>query len=213
MTPDNKLTRVGLPIMLTLSLAFATPALAASVATEQQQRAHILNQVKHGTLKPSTLRSGPYENLGEYLMGQLLGSTQLHQRMNMPMDEMMGPTAAAQMHTYLGPRYPGVNPTPSSRYAPLYGPAGVMMSGYRGSPLAGMMSRYLTGQAATGQYGTGPGMMRYPYWSTGSSGVGAGAIIAIILGSVALLSLAVLGATRLARRPPRPAQPHGTSAD
>jgi hypothetical protein len=192
-TREKALTRSLLPLVVMLSLALAAPALAASVAAEQQQGAQILTRVQHRQLNPKQLSSTEYENLGEYLMGQALGSTQLHQRMNTLMDEMMGPSAADQMHTYLGRRYLGLSTTPSSRSTALYGLMGVMMSGHRGSPLASMMSRYLSGQT-TRTSGMGPGMMGYTVGNTptdtASSGWPAGAIIA----TVALAALLIAGA-------------------
>jgi hypothetical protein len=132
-------SRLALPLALALGLAFAAPALADSVTAEQAQGAQVLGQLQHGTLSPKGLTTGQYENLGEYLMGRALGSIQLHQRMNTLMDEMMGPSASDQMHIYLGKRFLGVNATPSGQDSRLYGLMGVMMSGSRGSALAGMM--------------------------------------------------------------------------
>ena len=135
----HKLSRLALPLALVLGLTLAAPALADSVATEQAQGAQILSQVQHGSLSANGLTSDQYQNLGEYLMGRTLGSPQLHQRINTLMDEMMGSSAGDQMHVYLGKRFLGVSVTPPSRYTRLYGLMGVMMSGYRGSALAGMM--------------------------------------------------------------------------
>lgn len=196
-THKNVLTRSLLPLFAGLSLALAAPALGASVATEQQQGAQILTRVQHGQLNPKQLSTSQYENLGEYLMGQALGSTQLHERMNTLMDQMMGPAAADQMHSYLAERYLGITTTPSASATPLYGLMGVMMSGYHGSPLAGMMSRYLSGQGTRG-YGMGPGMMGYSYGNqstgTASGGWPASAIIAIVL----LAALLIAGALAIA---------------
>src|ERR1035437_4760749 len=134
MTGKYRFPRVALTLALALGLGLAAPAMADSVATEQQHGALTLTQLQHGQLSPKRLTSGQYENRGEYLMGRALGSPPPHLRMNALMDEMMGPTAADQMHIYLGERYLGVSTPPSSRSAPLYGLMGVMMSGYRGSP-------------------------------------------------------------------------------
>ncbi len=190
-------------LALALSLALAAPALA-SVASEQQQGAQVLTQVKEGKLTAKSLTSAQYEHLGEYLMGQALGSTQLHQRMNSLMDEMMGPAAADQMHMYLGERYLGVSTAPASRYAPLYGLMGVMMSGYHGSPLGGMMSRYLSGQGQTASgAGLGSGMMGSGYTrsATSSGGWPTGAIIATaVLAALLIGGALALALPRLRRR-------------
>jgi hypothetical protein len=193
-------------VALLLSLALAAPALADSVAAEQALGAQILTQVQHGTLSPKSLTNAQYQNLGEYLMGHALGSTALHQRMNTLMDEMLGPSAADQMHVYLGKRYLGISAAPGSRYAPLYGLMGVMMTGYRGSALAGMMGAYFSGHGTAG-YRVGPGMMGYGYGYTpaasSSGGWPTGAVIAVAaLAALLLGGLAALSVPRLRRRPP-----------
>lgn len=199
-----KLSRLALPLALVLGLTLAAPALADSVASEQAQGAQVLSQVQHGTLNPKSLTSDQYQNLGEYLMGQALGSTPLHQRMNTLMDEMMGPSASDQMHIYLSKRYLGVSVTPSRQYSQLYGLMGVMMSGYHGSALAGMMGAYLNGQGTAG-YTMGPGMMGYGYGytPTASSGGGwpAGAVIAVaVLGVVLIGGGAAVALPRVRKR-------------
>jgi hypothetical protein len=200
----HRLSRLALPLALAVGLTFAAPALADSVAAEQAQGAHVLSQVQHGTLSPKGLTSDQYQNLGEYLMGQALGSTQLHQRMNTLMDEMMGSSAGDQMHVYLGKRFLGVSVTPSGRYSRLYGLMGVMMSGYRGSALAGMMGAYLNGQGTAG-YTMGPGMMgsAHGHTPTASSGGGwpAGAVVAVVaLGAVMIVGLGALVLPRVRKR-------------
>ena len=210
MTRIPRLSRVTLPLVLALGLALPGSAVADLTASEQQQGAQVLSQVQHGTLSPKRLASMQYQDVGEYLMGQALGSTALHQRMNTLMDEMMGPTAADQMHTYLGQRYLGVSTTRGARFAPLYGLMGVMMSGYRGSSLAGMMGAYLTGQGTAG-YMMGPGMMGsvYGYTPAASSGGSwpTGAIIATAILATLLLGGAVALTLPTLRRRNHPATP------
>lgn len=197
MTRRCRLARIAVPFALALGLALAGPAMAASVATEQQQGAQILSQVQNGQLNGKHLSTGQYENLGEYLMGRALGSTALHERMNALMDQMMGATAADQMHIYLGERYLGLSTTPASRYAPLYGLMGVMMSGYRGSPLAGMMSRYLSGQRQT-TGGYGPGMMGFGDGTAPTTSAGSGWPTAAIIAITVLAALLIGGTIALA---------------
>jgi hypothetical protein len=202
-------------LALVLGLVFAAPALGDSVVTEQAQGAHVLSQIQHGTLNPKSLTDERYQNLGEYLMGRVLGSTQLHQRMNTLMDKMMGPTASDQMHIYLGKRYLGVSATPTTRYGQLYGLMGVMMSGDRGSALAGMMGAYLNGQGTAG-YTMGPGMMGYAYPSasgtSSSGGWPTAAIVATAILAGLLLAAAVAFLTpriRSGRRTVRPRHADG----
>jgi len=184
---------------LVLALVVAAPSLA-SVASEQAQGSQILSAVHAGTLKGKSLSSSQYEQVGEYLMGQALGSTTAHGRMNALMAEMVGSAAVDQMHRYLGERYLGKSAQIQGRYAPMYGLIGMMM-GYRGSSIAGMMSGYLSGQgtdpaaAGYGMMGSGAGS------SAGSTGGGwpTGAVVAIaVLG--ALLLAGILAATMPALR-------------
>ena len=208
MVRRSKLLRIALPLALVLGLTFAAPALADSVATEQAQGAQILSQVQHGSLSAKALTSDQHQKLGEYLMGRALGSTQLHQRMNTLMDQMMGAGAADQMHIYLGKRYLGVTATPGNRYGALYGLMGAMMSGYRGSTLAGMMSRYLSGQGTAG-YTTGAGMMGYGYSNapaaSSSGGWPTGAIVTVtVLGVLLIGGALAIAVPRLRGRPHLP---------
>lgn len=184
----------------------AAPALGS--VREEQQGARILRSIHAGKLLPSGLSSSQYEHVGEYLMGRALGSSKLHERMSSLMDEMMGPAASDRMHVYLAERYLGESVRPSSRYGALYGLMGVMMSGYHGSPLAGMMSRYLSGRGQeNGAYPMGPGMMGHGYGGmmgyayglsgSGGGGLSTGAIIAIVLGSLALLGVVTALALRM----------------
>jgi hypothetical protein len=209
MIRSDRRPRLAVPVALVLSLVIAAPAVADSVATEQQRGARVLSQVRHGTLSATGLTNDQYEDLGEYLMGRALGSTQVHQRMNTLMDQMMGPAASDQMHMYLGKRYLGANVMPGGRYGAVYGLMGVMMSGYRGSPLAGMMARYLNGHGSAG-YSMGPGMMTHPYGyeSSAYSGGGwsTGALVGIAVGTLLLGGGFALLVLRLRRRA-HPASP------
>jgi hypothetical protein len=82
---------------------------------------------------------------------------------------------------------------------------GVMMSGYYGSALAGMMGAYLNGQGTAG-YTMGPGMMGYygngytPAASSSSSWP-TGAVIAVVaLVAVLIVGLGALALPRVRKR-------------
>jgi hypothetical protein len=184
-----------LALAFAIVLALSAPA-GASVTSEQQEGAQTLSAVHEGKLKSTNLSSSQYEHVGEYLMGQALGSTASHERMNSLMDQMMGSTAVDQMHVYLGERYLGNSGAQiPGRYAPMYGLIG-MMTGYRGSSIAGMMSGYLNSQSqGTTPNSIGPGMMGYGTGTSASSSSGwpTGAIIAVvILGALLLAGALVL---------------------
>jgi hypothetical protein len=192
----------SLAVALALGLSLAAPAWA-SVASEQQEGTQVLSEIHEGKLKGSNLSSSQYEHVGEYLMGQALGSTAAHERMNLLADQMMGSTAVEQMHIYLGERYLGKStPQGAGRYAPMYGLIG-MMTGYRGTSIAGMMSGYLNSQSrsqSTAPYTTGGGMMGYGTGSrANSSGWPTGAIVAVAV----LAALLLVGMIVVVVRPPR----------
>jgi len=111
---------------LLVALGVAAPSLA-SVASEQAQGSQILSGVHAGTLKGKSLSSSQYEQVGEYLMGQALGSTTAHGRMNALMADMVGSAAGDQMHRYIGERYLGKSAQIQRRDAPMYGLIGMMM--------------------------------------------------------------------------------------
>jgi hypothetical protein len=172
---------------LLVALVVAPPSLA-SVASEQAQGSQILSGVHAGTLKGKSLSSSQYEQVGEYLMGQALGSTTAHGRMNALMADMVGSAAGDQMHRYIGERYLGKSAQIQRRYAPMYG-------------FAGMMSGYLSGQGA-GPAAAGYGMMGSGAGSSaGSTGGGwpTGAVVAIAV-LAALLLAGSLAATMPALR-------------
>jgi hypothetical protein len=194
-----------------LVFVLAAPA-SASVASEQQEGAQILNTVHEGKLKGTGLSSSQYEHVGEYLMGQALGTTTAHERMNTLMDQMMGSAAVDQMHVYLGERYLGKSAQIPGRYMPMYGLIG-MMTGYRGSgsSIAGMMSGYLNSQSQS-PYTGGTGMMGYHGTSASSTGGWpTGAILATaILAALLLGGILALALPRLRGRGGR--QPRGGPA-
>jgi heme/copper-type cytochrome/quinol oxidase subunit 4 len=196
MSSTRKLPRTTLSFAVAFALTLVLTALTwASVASEQQEGAQLLSAVHSGKLKGTSLSRSQYEHVGEYLMGQALVSTASHQQMNSLMGAMVGSTAADQMHVYLGERYLGKSAQIPGRYAPMYGLIG-MMTGYRGSSIASMMSGYLGshGQSAS-PYTVGPGMMGYYQTSAKSSGGwSTGAIIA----TAAVAALLLAGALALA---------------
>ena len=185
-------------LVLALAIAAAPPAVA-SAASEQQQGARVLSEVQSGKLQGTNLTSTQYQHAGQYLMGRALGSTQHYEAMDSLMDRMMGQSVSDQMYQYMGERYLGKNVAPNSGYAPYYSWMASMISRYGGS-YAGTMGGYmmraynrLSGQgSATGGYHTGLGMMGHGYSSSQNAadgGMSTGAIIAIVLGAIAILSL------------------------
>ena len=185
-------------LVIVLAIAASTPAVA-SAASEQQQGAQVLSEVKAGKLQGTKVTSTQYQHVGQYLMGRALGSAQRYEAMDSLMDRMMGQSASDQMYQYMGERYLGKSAAPNSSYGPYYSWMANMMSRY-GGPYAGMVGGYmmgayhgLTGQGSvTGGYHMGPGMMGYGYASSQSAahtGMSTGAIIAVVLGAIAVVGL------------------------
>jgi hypothetical protein len=200
----DRLPRAARSFAVACALMFALAAPAwASVTSEQQEGAQILSTIQAGKLKGTSLSSSQYERVGEYLMGQALGSTGAHERMNALMDQMMGSAAVDQMHVYLGERYFGKSAQIPGRYAPMYGLIG-MMTGYRGSSIAGMMSGYLNNQSQSTAPYTGAGMMGYYGTQSSASstdGWPTGAIVATaILAALLLAGTLALGVQMLRHR-------------
>jgi hypothetical protein len=191
-TPRERLPRVLASFSATaaLVLALAAPA-SASVASEQQQGERTLRAIQAGELKGENLSNSQYERVGEYLMSRALGSTNAHRRMSSLMDQMMGSAATDRMHVYVGERYLGQSARIPHRYMPMYGLMG-MLTGYRGSALAGMMSGYLGGMhRRSGGSVSGSGMMRFGASSHSSGGWMSAATVAIFLLAVLLLAAGI----------------------
>jgi hypothetical protein len=180
----------SLTLAFVLALTLATPVWA-SVASEQREGARVLGKLHAGQLEQTSLSRLQYQQLGEYLMDQALGSTSAHEQMNSLMGQTMGSTAVNEMHAYLGERYLGKSAQISSRYASMYGLIG-MMTRFRGSSLAHMMSGYLDDQSQS----AGSGMMGYGTGSSANSNGGwpTGTLVAAAL-LAALLLAGILGFT------------------
>jgi len=199
----TRLLRAGQTLAVAFALTFALVAPTwASVTSEQQAGAQVQSAVREGRLKTSTLSSSQYESVGEYLMGQALGSTASHERMNSLMAQMTGSGAVDQMHIYLGERYFGKSAQIPRRYAPMYGLAG-MMAGSGGSSIAGMMRGYLGGQSRSSSPSTNTsGMMGSGTQGQEGSAGGwsTGAIVATTALSMLLLGGGLAFAGRIRRR-------------
>jgi hypothetical protein len=197
-----------------LALAAAPPAVA-SATSEQQQGAQVLSEVRSGTLSGTNLTSAQYQQLGQYLMGRALGSSERYEAMDSLMDQRMGRVVSDQMYQYMGERYLGKSVSPDSSYGSYYGWMAKMIGGNRG-PYAGMMAGYMMGayNGLSGQgsrttgYHMGPDMMGYGYGASSHNaaerGLSAGAIAAIVIGAIVLVGLLVaLRLRTTARRTPK----------
>jgi hypothetical protein len=204
--------------LTTIALALLIPAAArASLTDEQTQGQHLIAQLQAGTKTCSALSVDDLDHIGEYVMFQALGSTTLHQAMNDRMRAMLGEQGESRMHQLLGARYAGCS-TRAGGIAGSAGSAGMMggsgmMGGYAANGgISAMMSSgdwsWMMGgawQHMTRQdwqhrqqqlLGPDAGTMMNNGWS-------AIAIIAVCLGAVILVALAILAIIRRPfRRPP-----------
>jgi hypothetical protein len=209
-TPTNKRlrwVRAGRLIavsLLTVALASMSAAPTLASVSEEQQGARLLGQVQNSQSTCGKLSSSQFELIGEYVMGRMLGSSAAHDAMNAQMQTVMGSSGEQLAHQFMGRRFAGC--------ATGNGPAQIgTMMGMMGTAMMG--ASY--GSSAQGN-GYGPSMMGgayRPYMMGGygsnqtvhDSDMNAGAIIAIVLGGLAVLALVVVLAVRMtARRQTRP---------
>lgn len=104
-------------------------------AREEQEGKEIWEKLQAKQLECKNLTDDNYGSLGEYFMGQMMGSS--HEAMNNMMIQMMGEQSEEQMHIVIGKRLSGCEPNaqvPSSGigFMPM-----MWMMGLAGSPQVG----------------------------------------------------------------------------
>ena len=82
-------------------------ASVSQTAQEEAEGNDVWDKLKSKELSCNNLNDDNFEVLGEYYMGQSLGSTERHNAMNQMMKNMMGDQGETQMHVALGKRYSG----------------------------------------------------------------------------------------------------------
>ena len=108
MTRTFPANRIGKRLALTAVLflfALAQPALAA--ASEGNQGSRILQDVNSGQRSCSDLTTDDFDQVGEYVMGRMVGSARGHESMDALMRSMMGAGTEKRMHVFLGRRFTG----------------------------------------------------------------------------------------------------------
>ena len=202
-------------VLTTIALVLLIPAAAsASLARERRQGQNLIAQLQAGTTTCSALSADDLDHIGEYVMFRALGSTTLHQAMNDRMRAMLGEQGETRMHQLLGARYAGC----STRTGGIAGGAGMMggsgmMGGYYSNGGISAMMRasdwnWMMGGAW--QHMTRKDWQRRQQQLLGPvagtnmhNGWSAIAIIAVCLGAVILVALAILATIRRPfRRPP-----------
>jgi hypothetical protein len=213
--------RMPILALLLIGAFLAIPAAArASLADEQRQGQELITQLQAGTKTCGDLSADDFDHIGEYVMYRAVGSTSLHQAMNDRMTAMMGEPGESRMHQLLGQRYTGCSTSASGTagYGSMMAP-GMMGGSYGPGGFSGMMGSggwsWMVGgawQNMTRQdwqhlqqrlLGTNASAASHDGWSPL-------AIIAIALGAVLLVALAVFVVLRhpFRRPPPAAASPH-----
>jgi hypothetical protein len=201
--------------LLTIALVLLIPAAAsASLAGEQAQGQSLIGQLHAGTTTCRALSADDLDHIGEYVMFQALGSTTRHQAMNDRMRAMLGEQGESRMHQLLGARYAGC----STRTGGTAAGAGVMggsgmMGGYAAN--GGISAMMSSGDWSWMMSGTWQHMTRHDWQRREQQLLGPGtgtmmnndssaiAIIAVCLGAVILVALAIVAFIRRPfRRPP-----------
>lgn len=200
--------------LITISLALLLPAAAsASLVGEQQQGQNLIAQLQSGAKTCRDLSAGDLDHIGEYVMFRALGSTTLHQTMNDRMIAMLGAQGESRMHQLLGARYAGCSTTSAAGgYAGMMGGGGMMGGYYNHGGVGAMMSsgNWSWMMGGTWQHmnrqdwqrlqhqllGTNPNTTNHHGWSMA-------VMMAVVLGGLVLIALAIMAAIRRPfRRPP-----------
>jgi hypothetical protein len=181
---------------MSMALVALTAAPAWSAVSAGQQGAALLAQVRGGQTSCSKLSSGDLALMGRYDMGRLMGSTAAYTAMNAQMLATAGASGEQSAYQFMGERLGGC--------AAGNGPVafGTMMGMMGTSEMGASYGRaYPGGAYGSSMMGGGRGSNQ----AAGSGGMGTGAIVAIVFGSLAVLALLLLLATR--GTPRRPTQP------
>jgi hypothetical protein len=186
-------------------LLAAAPAFA-SLADEVTAGQTVVARLQSGKAACQSLTASDFEHLGEYVMEHMVGSRSIHAALNPRMDRMMGSENTDRMHELLGGSYAGCT-TAAAGTMPM-GPGMMGGGGVRGwgammssSAWSWMhdgawqhMSRADWRQLATTMMGPRTSFGSEGGWSTG-------AVLATVLGGLALAAVILMAVLRRSRRP------------
>ena len=183
-------------------LAFGTSSALASLSDEVSAGKATAARVDAGIASCENLSTTDFEHLGEYVMERMIGSRSAHEAMNARMEAMIGSENSDRMHEAIGRRYAGCATTGTGSGMmggiEITGGAGgwgtMMGSGYAWMRNGAWQHMTRADWQRAGGYMMGHGWMM----DGGGSGWSSGAIIAAVLGALALGGLAVY---TLLRRP------------
>ncbi len=114
-------------------------------AVEEAEGKEIWNKLQSGQLECNSLTDDQYTSLGEYFMGQMMGSS--HEAMNNMMIQMMGEEGEKQMHVAMGKRSSVCDPDVQSSsngfvFMPMMGGGSYLVGGLseKGTDIFGVLS-------------------------------------------------------------------------
>lgn len=169
--------------VVVLGLLLGVPG-ASAAPPEEQQGARVLGDLESGKLSCDRASAEEFDQVGEYVMGRMLGSKSGHEAMDRMMSSMMGGDSEQQMHEAMGRRFSGCGggrlPRGFGHMLGTMNAIGTMgggtMGGIQGGP-ASMMGGYARGASAEDDDDDGP-----------SAGAMVG-MMAVLIGAVALALL------------------------
>jgi uncharacterized membrane protein len=191
----RRVTLAGLvAALLALTALIAAPAMGAT--GEEQQGARLLRSVQAGDVACASLTTDEFERIGEYVMGQMLGSPAAHAAMDRQIIATMGRRGEEQAHLFMGRRFAGCAtgraPVAFGAMMGMMG-AGMMGSAYGGS---GMMDSAAGGTGGMMGFGyASPAASRNDGWNTADT------VMVVLMGLLIALAIAAFAAWRPRRRP------------
>jgi hypothetical protein len=182
----------------------------ASLADEQRQGQDLAAQLQSGAKSCRELSGDDFDHLGEYVIGRALGSTSVYRAMNDRMRLMLGERGEQRMHELMGQRFAGcLNGSAAAGAGTGMGP-GMMGGSYGDGRWSAMMRSRDWGWMMGGAWrsmsrqdwqrvqrqrmGAGASTSQHHGWNTG-------AIVALTLGGLLLVAVAVIGSLAVLRRP------------
>jgi hypothetical protein len=204
-------TRLSILVAVFASiLALGAASALASLSDEISGGKATAARVDAGAASCENLSTTDFEQLGEYVMERMIGSRSANEAMNARMAAMIGSENSDRMHEAIGRRYAGCATTGTG--SGMMG--GIEITGGAGGWGTMMGSGYAWMRNGSWQHMTradwqrAGGYMMGQGWimDAGGSGWSSGAIIAAVLGALALGGLAVYTMLRRPwrRRPSRP---------
>jgi hypothetical protein len=201
--------------LLVAALAVAAAPALASLAGEVAAGREVAQRLQAGATSCNKLSDADFEHLGEYVMERMLGSRSDHQAMNDRMTAMIGDANTERMHELVGRRYAGCGTQGAG--TGMMGPGMMGGGGASGASWAAMIG---SGDFAWMRDGAWRRMSRADWQRVGTAWMGPGmmsqtagrstaAVVAVVLGGLALGGLAIY---TMLRRPWRRHRSPGPAA-